>query len=118
MGGKTAHGTSTFIVSDSLFDDPYRVGQNPGLATPLEIMTHGPLGSTGFTNEYGRPSTTGTFTAYSSRNGEQDIGFAKTTMAAGGIGMIEAKNAFKPEDPLPAGTKLIQIGGPCLRIGL
>lgn len=32
--------------------------------------------------------------------------------------MVEAKNAFKPKDPLPAGTRLLQIGGPCLRIGL
>lgn len=118
LGGKTAHGTATYIVSDSLFDDPYRVWQNPGLATPLEIMTQGPLWASSFTNEYGRPSTTGTFTAYSSRAGDIDFGFAKTTMAAGGIGMVEAKNAFKPKDPLSAGTKLLQIGGPCLRIGL
>lgn len=39
-------------------------------------------------------------------------------MAAGGMGMVEAKNAFKPKNPLPIGTRLIQIGGPCLRIGL
>lgn len=39
-------------------------------------------------------------------------------MAAGGMGMVEAKNAFKPKNPLPTGTRLIQIGGPCLRIGL
>lgn len=39
-------------------------------------------------------------------------------MAAGGMGIVEAKNAFKPTEPLSVGTRLIQIGGPCLRIGL
>ena len=33
---------TTFVVSDSLFEDLYRLGQNPGLATPLQIMTDGP----------------------------------------------------------------------------
>ncbi len=32
--------------------------------------------------------------------------------------MIEKKNSFKPKYPLPAGTRLVQIGGPNFRIGL
>lgn len=42
LGAKTGHGMTTFVVSDSIFDDPYLLGQNPGLATPLQIMTDGP----------------------------------------------------------------------------
>ena len=43
LGAITGHGTTTFVVSDNLFEDMYQVGQHPGLSTSLQIMTDGPL---------------------------------------------------------------------------
>src|SRR6185312_17478564 len=43
-------------------------------------------------------------------------GYHKPIMLAGGIGNIDAAHATKA--PLPAGSLLIQLGGPGLRIGM
>ena len=117
-GGKTAQGMAGYLVTDILFEDASWLGQNPSLATPKEIMLQAPLGSAHFNNAFGRPVLTGTFNAFLGKIGDRDLWFAKPGMVAGGIGMVEMRNAFKPQDPLPVWTRLVQIWGLGLRIGL
>ncbi len=117
-GAKTGQGGGGFWVSD-LTGDPYNVGQNPWLATPLEIMTDGPLGAAWFDDEFGRPKGNGTFTVYSAETADgRLLGLPKPMMAAWGIGKVKKIHAFKPTERLPVWTHLVQIGGPNFRIGL
>ena len=61
-----------FSVSDLLIPDfrqPWELdeGRPSHIASSLDIMIQGPLGSAAFNNEFGRPCTTGYFRTYSSR---------------------------------------------------
>ena len=89
----------------------------PGrIASALQIMLDGPIGGASFNNEFGRPNLAGYFRTYEQRVGNEVRGYHKPIMIAGGIGNIAARHAFK--EPLPAGTLLIQLGGPGMLIGL
>ncbi|MFA7503871.1 MAG: phosphoribosylformylglycinamidine synthase [Burkholderiaceae bacterium] len=86
------------------------------IASALDIMIEGPVGGAAFNNEFGRPNLLGYFRSY-----EQEVegvvrGYHKPIMIAGGVGSIDARHVGK--NPLPAGTLLIQLGGPGMRIGL
>ncbi|PKO42070.1 MAG: phosphoribosylformylglycinamidine synthase [Betaproteobacteria bacterium HGW-Betaproteobacteria-3] len=95
-------------------------GKPAHIASALQIMTEGPLGGAAFNNEFGRPNLLGYFREY-----EQTIvsdvdaihrGYHKPIMIAGGLGTIDAGQTRKIE--FPAGTLLIQLGGPGMRIGM
>ncbi|MCA0294197.1 MAG: phosphoribosylformylglycinamidine synthase [Actinobacteria bacterium] len=94
--------------------DPY--GAPAHLATPLEIMTAGPLGAAAFNNEFGRPGLGGFFRVYEQTVDGVRRGYHKPIMSAGGLGWISASQTHK--QAFPAGTLLIQIGGPGMRIGM
>ncbi|MEK8052452.1 phosphoribosylformylglycinamidine synthase [Ideonella sp. DXS22W] len=92
------------------------VGKPEHIASPLQIMVEGPLGGAAFNNEFGRPNLGGYFRVY-----EQDVagvrrGYHKPIMIAGGLGMISAGQTHKL--PFGAGTLLVQLGGPGMRIGM
>jgi phosphoribosylformylglycinamidine synthase len=86
------------------------------LATPLQIMTEGPLGGAAFNNEFGRPNLAGYFRAFEQSIAGTHWGYHKPIMIAGGIGTIDAELTHKIE--FPAGSLLIQLGGPGMRIGM
>ena len=90
------------------------------MATPLEIMTDGPLGAAAFNNEFGRPNLAGYFRTFeSSFPGlpENEIrGYHKPIMVAGGVGNVRAPHASKID--VPVGAKLVVLGGPAMLIGL
>jgi phosphoribosylformylglycinamidine synthase len=95
-------------------------GKPEHIASPLQIMIEGPLGGAAFNNEFGRPNLAGYFREY-----EQTVvsdvdtvqrGYHKPIMIAGGVGSIDANLTQKIE--FPAGTLLIQLGGPGMRIGM
>ncbi|MFW5870092.1 MAG: phosphoribosylformylglycinamidine synthase [Candidatus Sumerlaeota bacterium] len=86
------------------------------LATPLEIMTDGPLGGAAFGNEFGRPQLCGFFKTYEERYNGRYRGYHKPIMVAGGMGMLKRGHVHKNE--IQPGTHIIQIGGPAMRIGL
>ncbi|WP_225783149.1 phosphoribosylformylglycinamidine synthase [Xenophilus sp. Marseille-Q4582] len=95
-------------------------GKPAHIASPLQIMTEGPLGGAAFNNEFGRPNLLGYFREYEQRV-ESDVdvlqrGYHKPIMIAGGLGQIDAIQTKKI--PFPAGTLLIQLGGPGMRIGM
>ena len=94
--------------------DPY--GAPAHLASPLEIMVEGPIGAAAFNNEFGRPGLGGFFRVYEQTVDGVRRGFHKPIMSAGGLGTIGADMTEKVV--FPAGTLLVQIGGPGMRIGM
>jgi phosphoribosylformylglycinamidine synthase len=89
----------------------------PGhIASALQIMTEGPLGGAAFNNEFGRPNLAGYFRSYEQVVSGVRRGYHKPIMIAGGLGAIVDGQTHKVE--FPAGTLLVQLGGPGMRIGL
>ncbi|HEX6364338.1 MAG TPA: phosphoribosylformylglycinamidine synthase, partial [Albitalea sp.] len=93
---------------------PY--GKPAHIASPLQIMIEGPLGGAAFNNEFGRPNLGGYFRVYEQTVNGQRRGYHKPIMIAGGLGSIAAAQTAKVE--FPAGTLLVQLGGPGMRIGM
>ncbi|MDO5086589.1 MAG: phosphoribosylformylglycinamidine synthase [Comamonadaceae bacterium] len=110
-------GMTGFTVSKlwgGLADAP---GGKPGhMASPLQIMTEGPLGGAAFNNEFGRPCLAGYFREYEQVVDGVQRGYHKPIMIAGGLGSIDARLTHKIE--FPPGTLLVQLGGPGMRIGM
>ena len=86
------------------------------IASPLEIMTAAPLGAAAFNNEFGRPGLGGFFRVYEQTVDGVRRGYHKPIMSAGGLGAIRASQTHKVR--YPAGSLLIQLGGPGMRIGM
>ena len=108
---------------------PIIEGRPEHIASPLEIMTAGPLGGAAFNNEFGRPNLLGYFREYEQtlryqvpdgaggwREGTEQRGYHKPIMIAGGLGVIDADQTHKIQ--FGAGTLLVQLGGPGMRIGM
>jgi len=121
-GSKPKAGLTGFTVSNLHLpgtsepweQSPY--GKPEHIASPLQIMTEGPLGGAAFNNEFGRPNLGGYFRVYEQTVGDQRRGYHKPIMIAGGLGSISESQTKKIE--FPAGTLLIQLGGPGMRIGM
>ena len=86
------------------------------IASPLEIMTTGPLGAAAFNNEFGRPGLGGFFRVFEQTVAGVRRGYHKPIMSAGGLGAISDSQTHKIR--YPAGSLLIQLGGPGMRIGM
>ncbi|MBQ6136362.1 MAG: phosphoribosylformylglycinamidine synthase [Kiritimatiellae bacterium] len=86
------------------------------LATPLQIMTEGPIGGAAFGNEFGRPQLCGFFRTYEGEVAGELRGYHKPIMLAGGMGVIRRSQVEKK--PVKTGALIVQIGGPAMRIGL
>ncbi|AEG93126.1 phosphoribosylformylglycinamidine synthase [Ramlibacter tataouinensis] len=112
-GAKPKAGLTGFSVS-RLWDGPN--GKPEHIASPLQIMTEGPLGGAAFNNEFGRPNLGGYFREYEQTVAGVVRGYHKPIMIAGGVGSIDAGLTHKIE--FPAGTLLVQLGGPGMRIGM
>ncbi|MDQ6681296.1 MAG: phosphoribosylformylglycinamidine synthase, partial [Pseudomonadota bacterium] len=93
-----------------------RYGKPAHIASALQIILDGPLGGAAFNNEFGRPNLCGYFRVYEQTVGGQRRGYHKPIMLAGGLGSIAAAQTQKAE--FAAGTLLIQLGGPGMRIGM
>lgn len=90
---------------------------NPRLASAFEIMRDGPLGAAGFNNEFGRPSLAGYFRVFEDHSVVDDVrGYDKPIMLAGGLGNVRPGHVQK--QTIPAGTKIVVLGGPSMLIGL
>ena len=112
-GSEPKAGLTGFTVS-KLWGGQF--GKPEHIASPLQIMTEGPLGGAAFNNEFGRPNLLGYFREYEQTVGGVDRGYHKPIMIAGGLGTIDTELTQKIE--FPAGTLLIQLGGPGMRIGM
>jgi phosphoribosylformylglycinamidine synthase len=116
-GARAKMGLTGFSVSNLRipgFVQPWEgeAGSPERISSPLEIMIKGPLGGASFNNEFGRPNTAGYFRVY--ENGPW--GYHKPIMIAGGVGAIKDGNTAK--NTIPAGAKLVVLGGPSMLIGL
>lgn len=112
-GSRPKAGLTGFTVSrlsGGLFGKPET------MASPLQIMLEGPLGGAAFNNEFGRPNLAGYFRQYEQTVAGQAWGYHKPIMIAGGLGSIDA--ALTQKIRFPAGTLLLQLGGPGMRIGM
>ena len=121
-GSKPKAGLTGFTVSNLHLpgtDEPWErgtYGKPEHIAGALQIMVEGPLGGAAFNNEFGRPNLLGYFRVYEQTVGGQRRGYHKPIMIAGGLGSIAAAQTHKVE--FPAGTLLVQLGGPGMRIGM
>jgi phosphoribosylformylglycinamidine synthase len=116
-GSKPKAGLSGFTVSKLWGGMSDQAGGKPEhIASPLQIMTEGPLGGAAFNNEFGRPNLLGYFREYEQTVDGVVRGYHKPIMIAGGLGQIDAEQTKKIE--FPAGSLLIQLGGPGMRIGM
>ena len=120
-GSKPKAGLCGFSVSNLRIPGFVRPWEGPEarpdrIASPLSIMIEGPIGAASFNNEFGRPNLAGYFRAYEQEVGGTVRGYHKPIMLAGGLGNIEAGHAHKAD--VPAGSLLIQIGGPAMLIGM
>ena len=122
-GSRPKAGLTGFTVSRLWGSAVARPGH---IASPLQIMIEGPLGGAAFNNEFGRPNLLGYFREYEqqvryrlhgdSQERSEWRGYHKPIMIAGGLGAIAAEQTHKVR--FPAGTLLVQLGGPGMRIGM
>jgi len=125
-GSRPKSGLTGFSVSNLHLpgtSEPWEaapVGKPEHIASALQIMIEGPLGGAAFNNEFGRSNLTGYFRVFEQTVGEgADAirrGYHKPIMIAGGIGTISSEQTRKVQ--FDAGTLLIQLGGPGMRIGM
>ncbi len=124
-GSKPKAGLTGFTVSNlNLPDDPQpwegNYGKPDRIASALDIMIDGPIGGASFNNEFGRPNLTGYFRTFEEEvagpAGNEVRGYHKPIMIAGGLGNIRPQHVEK--GTIPAGAKLIVLGGPSMLIGL
>ncbi|CAN5504627.1 phosphoribosylformylglycinamidine synthase [soil metagenome] len=121
-GSKPKAGLTGFTVSNLYLpgtDEPWEqlpYGKPEHIASSLQIMIDGPLGGAAFNNEFGRPNLAGYFRVYEQTVGGQRRGYHKPIMIAGGLGSIAATQTDKVA--FAAGTLLVQLGGPGMRIGM
>ncbi len=109
-------GQDALVPLEQRAEAPQAVGIPGRIATPEQIMIDGPIGAASFNNEFGRPNLGGYFRTFEQRVGDRVYGYHKPIMIAGGIGNIRDDHTHKLD--LPAGTLLIQLGGPGMRIGM
>ncbi len=121
-GSRTVAGICGFMVSNLNipgFPQPWErvFAEFPTrLATPLQIMTEGPIGGAAFGNEFGRPQLCGFFRTYEGLVAGELRGYHKPIMLAGGMGVIRHSQVLKKD--VRVGALIVQIGGPAMRIGL
>ena len=125
-GSRPKSGLTGFSVSNLHLpgtNEPWEaapVGKPEHIASALQIMIEGPLGGAAFNNEFGRSNLTGYFRVFEQTVGEGAgairRGYHKPIMIAGGIGTISDAQTKKIQ--FDAGTLLIQLGGPGMRIGM
>jgi phosphoribosylformylglycinamidine synthase len=125
-GAKPKAGLTGFSVSNLHLPDAVQPWERPmqkpaHIASALDIMLEGPIGGAAFNNEYGRPNLCGYFRSFEdeviNEAGEAEVrGYHKPIMIAGGLGNVRDQHVLKGE--IPAGAKLIVLGGPAMLIGL
>jgi phosphoribosylformylglycinamidine synthase len=121
-GSQPKAGLTGFAVSNLHLpgtDEPWerdRYGAPGHIASPLDIMIEAPIGAAAFNNEFGRPGLGGFFRVFEQTVAGVRRGYHKPIMSAGGLGTISAEQTEKVA--FPAGTLLVQLGGPGMRIGM
>lgn len=120
-GAKPKAGLTGFTVSNLQLpgaQQPWEksIGRPDRIASPLQIMTEGPIGAAAFNNEFGRPNLAGYFRVLEIEASGRHFGYHKPIMIAGGMGNI--RNEHVKKEGIEPGASLIVLGGPAMLIGL
>ena len=120
-GAKPKAGVTGFSVSHLRIPEAEQPWEGSGarpphIASALQIMLEGPIGSASFNNEFGRPNVGGYFRSFEYRDGDRWWGYHKPIMLAGGLGNVRPANVRK--EVFVAGTHIVVLGGPAMLIGL
>lgn len=121
-GARTKMGLTGFSVSNLRIPNAIQPWENdygkPGrITSAFDIMIDAPLGGASFANEFGRSNLAGYFRTYEQADLQGQVwGYHKPIMIAGGVGNIRETHVHKKK--LPAGAKVIVLGGPAMLIGL
>lgn len=120
-GGKPKAGLCGFSVSNlnipgwqQAWEQAY--GKPERIVSALDIMLEGPIGAAAFNNEFGRPNLCGYFRTFEQKVDGDVYGYHKPIMIAGGLGNINRQHVEKQS--IPAGSKIIVLGGPAMLIGM
>ncbi|CAG8610032.1 10072_t:CDS:2 [Paraglomus occultum] len=144
QGSKPKAGLVGFSVSNLLIPGHVRpwetdFGKPAHVASALDIMLDGPIGSAAFNNEFGRPAIVGYFRSYAENVNKLNVergetsdknasnvdadndkkvirGYHKPIMIAGGVGTVRPMHVYKK--PISPGAHIYVIGGPAMLIGL
>jgi phosphoribosylformylglycinamidine synthase len=124
-GSKPKAGLTGFSVSNLRIpgaEQPWETdfGKPDRIVSALDIMLEGPIGGAAFNNEFGRPALCGYFRSFEQKvpgpAGDEVRGYHKPIMLAGGLGNIRPEHVEKGR--IPAGARIIVLGGPAMLIGL
>src|SRR5574340_826504 len=117
-GTVVAYSDNSSVIEGATIDRFYpRAYGSPGRTVLLPATTLvRSVGAAAFNNEFGRPNLAGYFRTFEETVAGERRGYHKPIMLAGGVGSIRADHVDKKL--LPAGTLLIQLGGPGMLIGL
>lgn len=84
--------------------------------TPLDILIKASNGASDFGNKFGQPLICGSLLTFEHEENDETTGYDKVIMQAGGIGYGRLEQAQK--QPVPAGDKIVIMGGDNYRIGM
>jgi phosphoribosylformylglycinamidine synthase len=84
--------------------------------TPMDILIKASNGASDFGNKFGQPLICGSVLTFEHQEGEQNLGYDKVIMQAGGVGYGKLSQALKKK-PAP-GDDIIVMGGDNYRIGM
>lgn len=98
------------------------VGKPNHIASSLNIMLDGPMGSSAYNNESGRACLMGffrTLLAVVNVGGTSEYrGYHKPIMLAGGNGSVRPEHSLKDPKLVADGAYIVVLGGPAMLIGL
>ncbi|WP_194852692.1 phosphoribosylformylglycinamidine synthase [Nonlabens antarcticus] len=84
--------------------------------TPMDILIKASNGASDFGNKFGQPLIVGSVLTFEHQEGDQNLGYDKVIMQAGGIGYGKLEQALKKTPS--AGDDIIVMGGDNYRIGM
>ena len=123
-GSKTKAGLCGFNVSNlnipnfiQPWEENISLSYPDKIASALDIMIEGPIGSSSYNNEFGRPCLSGYFRTFEKKIDENSYyGYHKPIMIAGGFGSIDHSNYKKMN--IEDSDLIVVLGGPSMLVGL
>jgi phosphoribosylformylglycinamidine synthase len=121
QGSLPLAGTAVYMTSYSRLNEnrPWERGFDERewlYQTPMDILIKASNGASDFGNKFGQPLITGSVLTFEHQEGDQNLGYDKVIMQAGGIGYGKKSQALKKTPA--AGDDIIVMGGDNYRIGM
>ncbi|SCY06187.1 phosphoribosylformylglycinamidine synthase [Nonlabens sp. Hel1_33_55] len=121
QGSLPLAGTAVYMTSYSRLNDerPWENGFEARkwlYQTPMDILIKASNGASDFGNKFGQPLIVGSVLTFEHQEGDQNLGYDKVIMQAGGIGYGKLSQALKKTPD--TGDDIIVMGGDNYRIGM